>query len=299
MFYRSIHYLRAFAALSVVAYHAFPKDMAPVLTGGVDVFFVISGFVMVESTRRGFVASRFLAARAVRIFPAYWIACALTYLFVAKGPIQDWFFLSDIGTIMGWPVVLPFLLPGWTLVYELVFYMLFACCFGNWKAVTAVLMVLSASGAIWQTAMTNPVFVEFAFGMALANAPRDLLRRWAAPLFLAAMLGFMWASSALTITMAERWWLLGFPAAALVAAGLGYEKRVPESRVLHFLGSASYSIYLIHFLLMTWFKDWTGFFIGTAAGCLVYVLLEAPVTRLLKRVIVRLQRRSPAASPAE
>lgn len=299
MFYRSIHYLRAVAALSVVGYHAFPKDYAPVLAGGVDVFFVISGFVMVESTRREFVASRFLLARAVRIFPTYWIACALTYVFVAKGPVQDWFFLSNTGPIMGWPVVLPFLQPGWTLIYELVFYMIFACCLGNWKVVSAILMALAASGAIWQTALTNPVFVEFAFGMAIANAPREMLRRWSALLLLFAAVGFLWASTAPTIDMADRWWLLGFPAAALVAAALGAEEKIPASKVMHFLGAASYSIYLVHFLLMTWFKDWTGFVIGTGAGCVVYVLLEVPVTRLLKRIIARLSARPPSPRPAQ
>ena len=75
----SVQYLRAVAALLVVFHHArqFPGFKDAVGTGvgsaGVDMFFVISGFVMaVTAGRRNYPAFRFLARRGLRIIPLYW-----------------------------------------------------------------------------------------------------------------------------------------------------------------------------------------------------------------------------------
>src|SRR6516162_6435510 len=85
-----IQYLRAVAALMVVAHHArhyFPQgdQWSTFGSRGVDIFFVISGFVMAHSTQgyradanRRFQSERFLAKRFIRVVPLYWLALLWT-----------------------------------------------------------------------------------------------------------------------------------------------------------------------------------------------------------------------------
>jgi len=147
----TIQALRAIAALLVVVYHAFDMwgaridSAAPGISwtngaAGVDIFFVISGFVMVASSRR--IASQphagwtFIQQRIVRIVPLYWLLTTAKLILV--------FFFADLALRSGidfdyvarsylfFPVVdgaghfRPLLPVGWTLTYEFLFYLLFA-----------------------------------------------------------------------------------------------------------------------------------------------------------------------------
>lgn len=97
------------------------------LAGGVDIFFVISGFVMVMSTEsRVITAAEFLRARLARIVPLYWAALSLTLVLIAVGVIERPMPLSDElvkpyafifyqDAVTG--TALPFLVPGWPLNY--------------------------------------------------------------------------------------------------------------------------------------------------------------------------------------
>ncbi len=134
--------LRGFAALAVVLFHF--KDplahslpaLAQVLelgSTGVDIFFIVSGFIIYQSTRRSASqdAVAFLVRRVTRIVLPAWVAMSLMAL--AKPPrLSD---LSDL--ILGFLFVLPrsapaptygygFLIVAWTLTYELYFYAMFA-----------------------------------------------------------------------------------------------------------------------------------------------------------------------------
>ena len=80
---KSIHYLRGLAALLVVFHHSIIQ-LAPVRDhyahvefgqAGVDIFFVISGFVIYLSNGKGRLGSgEFLKRRIIRIVPLYWLA---------------------------------------------------------------------------------------------------------------------------------------------------------------------------------------------------------------------------------
>lgn len=97
----SIQYLRAIAALSVVFYHAvqqlpavaalstslFPDLKEPIGIFGVDIFFVISGFVMTYTTAvHGYGMRQFLARRLVRIVPLYWSVTIAASLVIVVAP---------------------------------------------------------------------------------------------------------------------------------------------------------------------------------------------------------------------
>ena len=86
---------------------------------------------------------------------------------------------------------------------------------GGWRP--PLLVGLASLGSIWQLVITNPIVLEFAFGMLIANLPRQFLTRWSSVLLLVAGGGIVYASGMEQISMTVRWWLLGIPAAALVA----------------------------------------------------------------------------------
>ena len=87
--------LRLFAALSVMFHHycfrGYSADnmtvmpypyLAPVARYGylgVDLFFLISGFVIVMTTSKGSVR-QFAISRATRLYPAFWLCCSLTFI---------------------------------------------------------------------------------------------------------------------------------------------------------------------------------------------------------------------------
>src|SRR5258705_5484995 len=86
--------LRAFAVLSVVLYHAFPKELRGGYVG-VDIFFVISGFLISsilfnEMTEDPFSFTTFYGRRIRRIFPAlsFCPAAGLAYGFVSPTPSE-------------------------------------------------------------------------------------------------------------------------------------------------------------------------------------------------------------------
>ena len=133
----SIQALRAIAALLVFWGHAinavhlkieadFPHLYGPF---GVDLFFVISGFVMVYSSERLFgqpgAPITFFVRRLARIVPLYWLATAVLVWFVVpyastKAVLGSLFFAPHI------PSEAPLLFVGWTLIFEMFFYAVFA-----------------------------------------------------------------------------------------------------------------------------------------------------------------------------
>jgi peptidoglycan/LPS O-acetylase OafA/YrhL len=144
----NIQALRAVAAWAVVGHHLvdalrnyiaigrFPYNPA-IGSYGVEVFFVISGFVMMASTsKRAITPGRFLAERWVRVAPLYWaltlgVAGAMwagLRLFAAHGfdPARLVTSLAFMPSWVDGRIGNPVLFPGWTLNYEMMFYALFA-----------------------------------------------------------------------------------------------------------------------------------------------------------------------------
>lgn len=143
---RSIQYLRAAAALMIVFYHlGLPLSRAghdgpwpEGLARGVDLFFVISGFIMVVATQDSRVGPRlFLLRRFLRIAPLYFSMTAVLLLVAVINPalVQSFRFEWPhvLASFAFWPMTnpatgetTPVLIPGWTLQYEMFFCLLFA-----------------------------------------------------------------------------------------------------------------------------------------------------------------------------
>jgi len=329
-----IQYLRGIAAMMVVWHHALNqlpglKTVFPSEVGnyGVDLFFVISGFIMVVTTSRKAVSpARFVVRRLVRIVPLYWLltlagaglALAAPALFrstevSANHLLASLFFIphwspSHPGTV--WPL----LVPGWSLNYEMFFYVVFALALlapTVWRApvIVGVLLALVGLGLVFgpfESAVaysyTSPLMLEFAAGVALAVL--WLRRQWVPARALrvsAVVLG-----GALLFVDAEmgRHWLLPAVGSMLVVFGCLYSTRLAtRNRWGLALGDSSYSLYLSHLFALgllrwVWGKALPGGAVGAvegvafmvvalvvcaAAGWVLYRLVEKPVTVFLNR----------------
>lgn len=265
-----IQFLRAIAALMVVAHHArhyFPQSETWTSFGsrGVDVFFVISGFIMAHATlayqadsSRPRQAASFLFKRFVRVVPLYWLAL----LWTAKVPLiagsadadllKDFAFIPHFHAIYT-TSVFPVLVPGWTINYEMFFYALFAASMLFGKLRFPILMLtlsaLVVLGSVpWTSApgifYTSSVLLEFLFGIVVYFAVlRQRLNVRKPILLFATLAGF--ALLAIDNDDATRGFLDG-PCAALIVGSTVLWAQGLKLDWLHRLGDASYSIYLFH-----------------------------------------------------
>jgi peptidoglycan/LPS O-acetylase OafA/YrhL len=311
--YQSIHYLRGVAALMVTVLHihtgiAFMRAGAEELgwlRGGVDLFFVISGFVMVKSTDgKAVKPQEFFIRRCQRIIPLYWLA-TLVMMSSIEGE-----FLFKLGSMFFIPManpdsgaLEPVVEPGWTLNYEMFFYLLFATSLtvtARWRfAILAAFLIglatlspLSTKGSL-AGFYTNPVILEFLLGMAIAKfnlrGPALLVPMG----FVLMSLLYPWAG--------HRVVSLGLPAAIIIAGAVGSESRLKHYRMPKLLGDASYSIYIFHLLALGIFvKYWPELGLDTiyfAPLALTFVIgIALTVHWLLERPIIGWFARQNAAS---
>jgi len=330
----SIQYLRAVAALMVVVFHALEATNTPFSVGaaGVDIFFVISGFIMAslllgEQNSAG----SFMWRRLIRIAPLYWAAtfAALAIYWVKPG----FFFRFDPSlenTLLSLAfipheargdAVAPVLWQGWTLEYEMFFYAI--CAFALFmpaqnrlKAICGVLGVLivfgllAPAGGAAGRVYTNTLLLEFVAGIALAAAWRR--NTMAPPLVgLAALLvgAALYALDGFGAGLSTGWRFLdwGAPAFLIVGGVLSLEAagRVKQSRAGALLGDASYSIYLTHGFVVAafvWFFSdaplavrLAACVLGSVAVALAsYLWFERPMTQVLKGLSGAVKRRAPA-----
>lgn len=332
--FRLIQVLRGIAALMVVAHHTsillFQRDRLPVRTwmqgsAGVDIFFVISGFVMTISSaplRHAIAPARtFLSRRLERIVPMYWLVTTVKVIVILLAPALA---LNGLGGIhhvltsyLFFPSVSaegrlePVVVVGWTLNYEMAFYLLFAGALAlRWRPwvacapVLAMLPLLFFAPLRWLLLLPLPsifyiqtVLWEFLFGMLLGAGigwARRLPWGWGAVLLTG---GFaLLLTQDLPGTSFWRGLLWGGPALAVVAGAVSLERRwgARSPRWALEMGDASYSIYLVHtltlpflgVLLLRWPHGWrreialafcVAMVMSALSGEVVYRLVERPI----------------------
>ena len=313
-----IQYLRAIAVILVVFTHASVMVNLSLVgaTGeeGVDIFFVISGFIMAYSTRRVVESKnkiketqKFLVRRFIRVVPLYWIALlwAAKLELVKNGLtlnlIQDFLFLTRLhSTGEIWPV----LIVGWTLNYEIFFYIVFGLCFvfGYWRYLSLILIFsllvlmghIDDSNSVIKQFYTSSIILEFVLGIGVYYLSNKLLlsKTNATILILCAIIILFKDNSGLTRAIAD-----GLPASMIVYSAIILFKDSSFS-ILNKLGEASYSIYLFHLgifsllghFLVAFKFDITQYpylvlvLILTALGCglIIYNYLEKPLLQFLK-----------------
>lgn len=280
----SIQILRAVAAMLVVLFHgqlAFTTRIAEpgfanesYIFGfgavGVHIFFVISGFIMVFTSRfdSGFNAKGFMRRRLLRIYPIYWI-CAALYLSVHAliGMSYD----ISLGKAVGALLLLPgdaaaIIGPAWTLAFEMFFYICFAVTMiaglnRGLVILTAVFLISIVTGAllpidnsVWNL-ITNSLLLEFLAGAIIGwlLARNVLPEKGGFFLILLSVViftgGIIWGYDKLPSVL-----MWGVPSTLLVAGAViaesGREAPISIRRIGHF-GDSSYALYLVHILVIT------------------------------------------------
>lgn len=268
MYFRSIQFLRFFAAAYITLFHMIPwwNQRQDAFTGmfdnghsGVDLF-VISGFVIIQSAlalKPGWYSLvLFLKRRLIRIYPMYWVLLAS---FIVTG------FIDPSGSTSNqiWQAV--FLLPGhralirpsWTLQWELYFYLLSSLLVldKRFKYLLGILLLLATISEVLpflhlpKIGIYHPFILEFFMGI-LAWKLHDKVRVVMAVIM--AVTGAILFLFPLPIPLANVF-RFGIPCTLLITGLTALEKygKLVVPLALARLGDASYCLYLIHAPVIT------------------------------------------------
>ena len=328
----NIQGLRAYAALSVVFFHSgylLPHILAFGFYG-VDVFFVISGFIMAGICDLR--PQKFFLRRAIRIIPLYWVATLAIFCLALARPMLLKATHPNVGQLVKSLLFIPFmkedgllqplLFVGWSLNYEMYFYVLLALAllfvsgrratFAVAAIVTVVpwlLLSLHSSSAIVKF-YASPLPLEFAMGIGVyyvaraISIPTARKLRW--PLL--ALSAFVVAELIVYFTVPlpyfpPDWVGFGIPSVVLVLTAALMSKCGWDLRAgwIILLGDASYAIYLLHPYILYFqervlAKRWPvlscehnffGMMLGVTLVCVIscaaYLYLEKPLVDWLAR----------------
>jgi exopolysaccharide production protein ExoZ len=289
---RSIQAARGIAANLVIFSHLYLVEakytagaVLPAFTlygiAGVDLFFVISGFIMVAVAGRKREPIEFLWRRVTRIYPTYWLVSLIVLATVLIAPT---FVNSSITTpISLWRSFLlipdrtfPLLAVGWTLVHEMYFYLAFAILLALRISVIVglmgwgVLILVIAAAAPDQVAsspvlrvIASPLTAEFMMGAFVGMLWR---RQWVSGALAVGAVGLaglivsmVYIAPMLSLAASpylDGWRVIifGIPVALIVYALTGLEQLYPSgqpAKLLVAFGDWSYATYLIHVLIIS------------------------------------------------
>lgn len=278
----SIQFLRAIAAWVVVGHHfmqVFYNFGEVGFVGGlfskygalgVDLFFVISGFVIYHATADKVMSpARFFLLRLIRIVPAYWLFTLMTALvlyfaenYVPFTKLEGGFLLKSLFFLpaenpsgIGY---FPLLTPGWSLNFEMAFYVIFAVALsvsGRYRflallfGVVLLQWIAPALGAPWDY-FHNKIVYEFLLGVGVAVIYR---KGWLSRVGITHSV-MLWLIAILIVAVkggAHHYLYAGVPCALIVMGALAQERFFLKISGFIALGNWSYSTYLCHVLVLS------------------------------------------------
>lgn len=310
--FRSIQVMRGIACLLVLAFHvalqldtyydiSWPKLLFSQGYAGVDLFFVISGFVIAYSSQ-SFIGRptffwQFWLKRLVRIYPLYWLVLILSIVgLVLTAPDK-----VPTGTV---PVVIEhwlavaLLIPGheavnavsWSLSYELYFYGLFSLLILSGQAwyvligvgIITLIHVMGAPAFAENSFFFSPLNLEFCSGILIWYVSTRIKQSsWLAvgSLIMAIAIIGAWQSTVTNEDHLQRAIIFGTASGLLVFAGIAFEQngQFRSPSWLCDVGDASYILYLLHLPCLIIVNKWL---IGQKLGQLSVSMLNG-VTILL------------------
>lgn len=285
--FENIQALRAIAAMMVVFFHIAGLEMryfhgmalSPYFTdlgnAGVDIFFVISGFIMVQVTQgkfqNKFEINKFFLNRIKRIYPLYWFYSLLVVLAIFIYPHISSHKWSVDGLIKSFLLIPqqgdPYLIVGWTLIHEMYFYItmilllcapekFFVSLLWIWIFFIIICHFIHSFTSPIMLLITHPLTCEFIAGCLVAKLYSKIKKLLAWFIFLCGIIMFMVVGYGhiLTGNITNNWLrveLYGVPSVLLVWGSIllgQYNVLFPV--FLRKLGDASYSIYLSHLLVI-------------------------------------------------
>jgi exopolysaccharide production protein ExoZ len=315
--FTGIQAMRGIAALSVVCGHAvsarpdmvgpgLAKGALTILASGVDIFFVISGFIIASTAAAQRDPWNFVFRRAVRIFPVYWLVLAAALV------SSSWIVLSpgerpalDFGLIFAWTYPNWYIAPAWSIAFELHFYAAVAIILA--VAPSRLFELLFAGLGIVLVAVafrlqlgiySHPLVLEFGAGVGIAYLQRNSgLRFSRRNLVLSVVLfaaGWYWIFlHGSPDPHLARVATYGLASALLIHAVVAAEIEGKSfSPILQWLGEISYALYVVHYLVVYWIASFTGLWLLSTPGTIMasivlsiglawalHVTIEAPLIR--------------------
>jgi exopolysaccharide production protein ExoZ len=318
---KSIQYLRGIAALLVVYYHSTIKAAQNNLPGadifyigesGVDLFFIISGFIICFVTdKKDFNCFEFLKLRVCRIIPLYWLftLIALVAYFIVPSMVNssggETLILESFLLI---PTESKYLVQnGWTLSYEFYFYIICAVLlFFNlnkiWLlTILCLLPVLSYWFDIYF--FFDKFLIEFAMGaFSYIIYTKNTHYKLQSIVILIIFLSYCLLIT--SISLSNRVILYGLPmwllfhTGLLINAHLNYFDNKIVGKTLHLLGDSSYSLYLSHTFALVFFNKIYIYTLGSNkllgyliflsctsvfCGYFVFKYIEVPLNKQVKK----------------
>lgn len=269
----SIQALRGIAAMAVVVGHSaiFTRG-----TFGVDIFFVVSGFIMMYVTQSS--AKHFLVKRLIRIVPLYWLVTAARFA-LSPSPIysQPFNWTLFVESLLFFPDFKfhnsqPIFNVGWTLNHEMAFYLLFtAACAVSIKnrgiIVSAFLIIWTTVIRIFELPYFYPTLpLEFILGILsfeiikyayiCKEKKKTKFKTAAVNMVCIALcilsLWFMMSDHIVKIIYLSGDWkhirplALGVPAMILACSFCVFMKDKKVPKIVSFFGNISFSCYLLH-----------------------------------------------------
>lgn len=288
--YAFVDALRGVAAVDVVLYHVYTKNLWP-MSGyrlpeplhaicdngnlGVYIFFVISGFVITQSIRGADITPRFIGwfalRRSLRLDPPYWAAiAAMIALSYVSGrvqrdhaalPLPSWdaviahlFYLQGF---LGYPQIVGVF---WTLCYELQFYLALVVLTGLWQWLRPVLRTRwLVFGPLWIASLvcvarspdpTGEVVFVYAWPYFFLGVVVNWVHDREVPPLALAVVA-VGTAAVLPFAPLKVGVALVTAAAIHAVAVAGQLASLTLGRGLQYLGRISYSLYLVHMLIGT------------------------------------------------
>ncbi len=286
MKYNSIQVLRCLAVMAVLILHShlsINQDVyqVPFFSQfgwiGVRLFFVISGFIIAERIEFERSLGAYLFRRYMRVFPLYALITMVALLVsVAFGRVIFVTTRTDSGSVYDpepWAYILkslfmvpqdpwPIFMVGWSLEYEVMFYFSFGIAYflGGRSWALATMLAMSVAGVVFP-GLTRPLFDAMFLYFLFGCAAREVLSRESRPLIAAApfvciVSGAMWVLHLYKVAdLTSTGFILasGTCFAALVVLCADLEKRgkaFGRAGVLVRIGDMSFSVYLVHWLIV-------------------------------------------------
>ncbi|UVM69586.1 acyltransferase [Pseudomonas sp. B21-009] len=282
---------------------------------GVDLFFVISGFVIYLSTAgRNVTPLTFSIHRLARVAPAYWMFTLATAATIVLVPGMIPYTLFEpaflLKSLLFVPIqnptgigFFPMMTVGWTLNYEMAFYAVFLISMFSPHKLRIFALAIGICLLYWVAPTLggafefygNPIVFEFLLGVAIAYAYRrgwvNRIKPTVALVGTGCALGLIIYYGQVTHSPVRS----GIPCAIIILCALSQEHILPRSTILTQLGDWSYSTYLCHILIIcAMVKTGAMFhlhpaitFIGAMVGTCItsafsFHAIERPISRLVK-----------------
>ncbi|MDC0179529.1 acyltransferase [Candidatus Pelagibacter sp.] len=292
----SLEFLRFFAATCIVFVHMPNIDIADF---GVDLFFILSGFVMMLSTDNS--SKNFFIKRIIRIAPLYYLSTIVVFIIALIKPSLLVTTTSDIFLLIKSFLFIPFdkentghnpvLFVGWTLNYEMYFYLLFAIALKislkyrdivTTLFLSAIYLFTQKSNSLPLSAYSLNIIFEFSVGLMM-------YRIFISKNYIKAFILFLIIGVSLFINndFYGRFYEFGIGSALFFMFVIIFLPKIKIPKIVIVLGGYSYAMYLIHFFIIQFFDKLTGWFFMTIYHQLFIFIISLFFVNLISFVVWR------------